>query len=427
MDKNSIDFTFLTPDFTKSVKDTSEERIITGYASTTDQDRQGEVVTLEAMKKAVNALLSTNSTVFYEHKHEQNPVGRILEAKVDEKGLWIKVLISSTANEIWTLIKEGILNKFSIGGKVKNYYKKFDKSLGKDITYITEMELYEVSVVGLPANASATFKAKSFQDVVLKAIEGKEKLESKLQKLIKKEGEEMEVKKNEEVITTTVSPVTVTTSESLQTIVATTTEGTQEVVVDVTKSEEAKPLGNLTKEDVEALMEKKEVKEIKKDTVEMDDPTGGKPKEDEDLYADDPLVKAVADLQTTVNTVLETVKTLTDSVKAYWEALEAKGVKTPEEGTEKKTEVEVKKSITIEEVTEVIKKTLDEKIGRIRLVPSRKGTIIKTDIDLTDETEVDTNDLRTLLDEERFKKLSPEQQKELKFKGLLSVIKGSTK
>ena len=420
MDKNSIDFTFLTPDFTKSVKDTSEERIITGYASTTDQDRQGEVVTLEAMKKAVNALLSTNSTVFYEHKHEQNPVGRILEAKVDEKGLWIKVLISSTANEIWTLIKEGILNKFSIGGKVKNYYKKFDKSLGKDITYITEMELYEVSVVGLPANASATFKAKSFQDVVLKAIEGKEKLESKLQKLIKKAGEEMEVKKNEEVITA------VTTAEATQEVKVETTDNKETVVVDVTKSEEAKPLGNLTKEDVQALMEKKEGNEIKKDEVVMDDPTK-ETEGEEDLYADDPLVKAVADLQTTVNTVLETVKTLTDSVKAYWEALEAKGVKVPEEETEKKTEVEVKKSITIEEVAEVVKKTFDEKIGRIRLVPSRKGTIIKTDIDLTDETEVDTNDLRTLLDEERFKKLSPEQQKELKFKGLLSVIKGSTK
>jgi len=165
----NIQFKYVTSDFVKS--EGKEARVIEGYASTYDIDRQFEVITPEAMKNAVKNLLTTNTTIFYEHQHQNNPIGRILEARVDEKGLFIKALISETATNVWTLIKEGILNKFSIGGKVKNYHKKFDKDLGKDITYVTDMELYEISVVGLPANENASFKAKSLKEAIVKALE----------------------------------------------------------------------------------------------------------------------------------------------------------------------------------------------------------------------------------------------------------------
>lgn len=177
-------------------------RYIAGYASTADVDRENEIITKEALRKAAEDLLS-NITVFYEHKHTDLPIGRVVESKfVEDRGaIFIKVYISKTADEIWTLIREGILNHFSIGGKVISTEEVYSEELGKKITRVTALELYEVSVVGLPANPRAIIT--SVSKAIFKALQKskeiggvKEMAEKEIKKDVKKE-EKVEEKKEE--------------------------------------------------------------------------------------------------------------------------------------------------------------------------------------------------------------------------------------
>ena len=435
MDINrTVKFKYITPEFTKSGK----ERIIEGYASTYDVDRQYEVITPEAMQKAVADLLTTNTTIFYEHKHEQFPVGRILDAKVDEKGLWIKVLISETANEVWTLIKEGILNKFSIGGKVIDYYKKFDKSLGRDITYITKMELYEVSVVGLPANQNASFRPKSLAGCIVKALEGRERLDGALQKIEGQGGaEKMAEEKKEEVKaeeTKVEAPKVEPTVEKKEEVVVSPVETTVEKVetpteekkVEEPKPETAEVKKELTKEEVAKLVEKaapavpaKEQdaqpyyyyydaqgkKKVGKKTEQKDQTTP--------YYYEQDVTAAIDELKAKLDEVLVAVKEIQAGMKKSVEVV-------PEV---KKEEVPVQKSLTAEEVTTIVTKVFDEKVGKIRLVPSRKGTLIKTDLEIDGE-KIDDSDLNVINDEGKFNKLPKEKQQDLIRKSLSYIITG---
>jgi HK97 family phage prohead protease len=399
---NTILFKYITPDFEKSNK----ERIVEGYASTYDIDRQYEVITPQALQKAVDALLSTNTTVFYEHKHEQFPVGRIVDAKVDDKGLWIKVLISQTANEVWTLVQEGILNKFSIGGKVLDHYKKFDKKLGRDLTYITNMELYEVSIVGLPANQYAQFhQSKSLCGAMLKALEGREKLNNVLQTLEGKEGE----KKVEDI---KIEKQAIVEQPKVEDTIIPKIEKSIEPVKEETPIIEVKK--ELTKEEVEALVEKskdKEAPKTEKQAVEADKV----PKENQDdatneyyYYAD--VTKTMDELKNSLSEILAVVKDIQTKMSIVPVKEEVKPIEMP-------------KSLDIKEVESVVLKALDDKLGKIRLVPSRKGTIIKSDLefDKKDEND-DDDDNEILLNEKKFDALPKEKQNEIKHKALKSIF-----
>ena len=99
-------------------KNTKEPRfIVEGFASTDLQDLVDDVIELGALKAAATDLLK-NNTVFLNHDRLQ-PIGSVLDAKfIEGKGLWIQILISETRKDIQQLIKENILNKFSIGGMV---------------------------------------------------------------------------------------------------------------------------------------------------------------------------------------------------------------------------------------------------------------------------------------------------------------------
>lgn len=130
-----------------------EKWYIEGYAGSTELDLVGDIITEDAFKIAENDLLG-NSTVLYNHDPEQ-PIGKIEEVKATPEGLWIKALISQTVPDIWQKVKEGVLNKFSIRGKVVDAIKKFIKDIGKVVNVINEIYLIEASLVALPANPAA--------------------------------------------------------------------------------------------------------------------------------------------------------------------------------------------------------------------------------------------------------------------------------
>lgn len=150
-----------------------EKWFIEGYAGSTELDLVGDIITEEAFKIAENDLVG-NSTVLYNHDPEQ-PIGKIEEVKATPEGLWIKALISQTVPDIWQKVKEGVLNKFSIRGRVVDAVKKFIKDIGKVVNVINEIYLIEASLVALPANPAAKalswYVSKSLTDFELKGGE----------------------------------------------------------------------------------------------------------------------------------------------------------------------------------------------------------------------------------------------------------------
>lgn len=141
----------------KAPVDSDFSFIIKGYASTTATDRDDEIITHEAILGAKDDLLkSGSSTVLFNHNPNM-PIGRTLSTEVDSKGLIVTVGISKSKDcrDIRRKIKEGILKSFSIGGRFKKVQVERDQDGRITAFKILKMELYEVSVVSVPANPEA--------------------------------------------------------------------------------------------------------------------------------------------------------------------------------------------------------------------------------------------------------------------------------
>ena len=150
------------------IKEDNGNRVIKGYASTPAVDSYDEIV----IPTAFNTYLPKYQEypiLLVNHQWYEIPIGQFDLAKVDEKGLYVEASISKTAmgNDVWTLIKDGVLKAFSIGYRVhKSEYDDDTK-----ITTLTEVELVEISIVNVPANREALFQAAKSRG--LKSIEFK--------------------------------------------------------------------------------------------------------------------------------------------------------------------------------------------------------------------------------------------------------------
>lgn len=161
MTKNKV--LYLSSPLSLNLKDAQQTDVqdsiyIEGYASTCDVDRSGDVVSPDAWKKGLTNYLK-NPIILAYHDHD-DPVGRMVEHRVDSKGLWIKARISSAA-EIYNLVKDNVLTAFSIGFKVID--ATYDSQ--SEVFMIKEVELVEISVVSVPCNQNTLFSlAKAFDN-----------------------------------------------------------------------------------------------------------------------------------------------------------------------------------------------------------------------------------------------------------------------
>jgi HK97 family phage prohead protease len=132
---------------------------IKGYASTTDTDRAGDVIEKEAWEKGGLDNYTNNPVILFNHDYNR-PIGRATGLETDDRGLRIAANISKSAGDVTNLVKEGILRALSVGFRVKDA----DYIEETDGLKISDAELFEVSVVSVPANQAATFSvAKSFE------------------------------------------------------------------------------------------------------------------------------------------------------------------------------------------------------------------------------------------------------------------------
>lgn len=170
----------------KSYQEGEDKRYVEGWCATTDLDLVGDVITDEAFKSSEKDL-ETNSTVLYNHDLNM-PIGKVESSTFDKKGLYLKVLISSSkdVDAIWKKVTEGVINKFSIRLRVLDATKEFVAAVKREVNFIKKMLLLEASLVTVPANPEAKcvafYLSKGFEmgngtqvkelDLVNPAVEG---------------------------------------------------------------------------------------------------------------------------------------------------------------------------------------------------------------------------------------------------------------
>lgn len=154
VDKSKV--LFLNSSFIKSeTPATTDGKIasitIEGYASTNDADRQGDIVPASVWEKGMLNYLK-NPVILAYHDHSE-PVGRMVDHRIDGKGLWVKARISAAASEVFNLVKDGVLTAFSIGFRIVDA----EYNSAAELFVVKELELHEISVVSVPANQNTLF------------------------------------------------------------------------------------------------------------------------------------------------------------------------------------------------------------------------------------------------------------------------------
>jgi HK97 family phage major capsid protein/HK97 family phage prohead protease len=140
-----------------------ERRVLTGVATTPEADRQQDVVEPlgATFKNPLPLLLFHNAA---------NPVGTVRLGKPTKDGIDFEAKIVSPsepgplkeqADHAWQLVKEQLVRGVSIGFRVLNDAMDFMRDTGG--IRFREIEIMELSLVTIPANASATIQTiKSF-------------------------------------------------------------------------------------------------------------------------------------------------------------------------------------------------------------------------------------------------------------------------
>lgn len=97
--------------------------------------------------------------VFYGHDHLDRglPIGRVLSAEDSEAGSRISARLSETAkgNEVYTLVQDDVLNRFSIGFYTLAYEVLDADDPERATLRVTKADVFEVSVVPDPAYSTA--------------------------------------------------------------------------------------------------------------------------------------------------------------------------------------------------------------------------------------------------------------------------------
>jgi HK97 family phage prohead protease/HK97 family phage major capsid protein len=162
VDKNKVlhlNSTFIKSETLPTKDGMIDSIVIEGYASTNDMDRQGDVVPTNVWEAGMENYLK-NPVILAYHDHSE-PVGRMIEHRIDGKGLWIKARISAAADDVFNLVKDGILTAFSIGFRIVDA----EYNSAAEVFVVKELELHEISVVSVPANQNTIFSlSKAFND-----------------------------------------------------------------------------------------------------------------------------------------------------------------------------------------------------------------------------------------------------------------------
>lgn len=163
--------------FTETISYKSEGNYfkIYGYASAFNiEDNYGDIIEKGAFKDSV--INPTNIKLLWQHDSKL-PIGKIDKLYEDEKGLALEASINCELNkgrEASLLLKDGVIDGLSIGFTIG---KSHLSSNGNRI--ITDLKLWEVSIVTFPANNMAKIAHINQRDLSLNL----EKIEKSIKQL----------------------------------------------------------------------------------------------------------------------------------------------------------------------------------------------------------------------------------------------------
>ncbi|NRB19451.1 MAG: HK97 family phage prohead protease [Rhodobacteraceae bacterium] len=155
---------------TKSGLSLTEGQVIEGYASRFGEvDQCGDVVLPGAYGNSLAALAARGSKVKMLWQHDPaQPIGIWDEVREDSHGLWVKgrlLLETRRGSEAAALIAAGAIDGLSIGYRTK-CASKGDNGERR----LSEVELWEVSLVTFPMLPTARVTGKGAQDPVAAAL-----------------------------------------------------------------------------------------------------------------------------------------------------------------------------------------------------------------------------------------------------------------
>ena len=137
-----------------------ERRIVSGFATLDNIDKQNDIVTTEASLEAFKKFRGN-----LREMHQPSAVGKIVSFKEDRyfepesrkfySGVYVSAYVSKGAQDTWEKVLDGTLTGFSIGGNITKSDDTFDEKLDKSVRIIKEYELFELSLVDNPANQFA--------------------------------------------------------------------------------------------------------------------------------------------------------------------------------------------------------------------------------------------------------------------------------
>ena len=137
-----------------------ERRIVSGFASLDNIDKQNDIVTAEASMKAFAKFRGN-----IREMHQPLAVGKMINFKEDKyfdpeskkfySGVFVSAYVSKGAQDTWEKVLDGTLTGFSIGGRMNKWDDGYDEKSDTQIRIIKEYDLVELSLVDSPANQFA--------------------------------------------------------------------------------------------------------------------------------------------------------------------------------------------------------------------------------------------------------------------------------
>jgi uncharacterized protein YoxC len=137
-----------------------ERRIVSGFASLDNLDKQDDIVTTEASMAAFAKFRGN-----IREMHQPSAIGKMVSFKEEKyfdpetkkfyKGVFVSAYISKGAQDAWEKVLDGTYTGFSIGGRMNKWDDAYDEKSDKQIRIIKEYDLVELSLVDSPANQFA--------------------------------------------------------------------------------------------------------------------------------------------------------------------------------------------------------------------------------------------------------------------------------
>jgi hypothetical protein len=137
-----------------------ERRIVSGFATLDNIDKQADIVTSEASMQAFSKFRGN-----IREMHQPVAVGKMVSFKEDKyfdpetkkfySGVYVSAYVSKGAQTTWEKVLDGTLSGFSIGGKMNKWDDGFDTKSDTQIRIIKDYDLVELSLVDTPANQFA--------------------------------------------------------------------------------------------------------------------------------------------------------------------------------------------------------------------------------------------------------------------------------